>query len=199
MHVFPIEKPSFEIVTLKEAKNHLHVDHDFDDDLIQTLITATREAMESITQKSIVKQTWSYIIRVNALHSICHDSPHYPCIFTNMVSIPLPKPPVLKIMRVSVDDSNLNEGKYVLEKQESRFCVFIARQDVFWKSNDSNISVVFEAGMVDSRNNIPYSLKLANLLMIANAYNERYSYKSDGFMTEAIRQLLNPFLTLRVS
>jgi hypothetical protein len=194
-----MEKPSFEIVSLKEAKNYLHIDHDFDDELIQTIITSTREAMESIVQKSIVKQTWSYVIRIDALSSLRCDGLHHPCVSSNMVGIPLPKPPILKIVSVSVNDHKIDEEKYVLEKQLSRFCVFIPREDILGKDAATDVSIVFEAGMADSPANIPYTLKLANLMMVSNAYNERYSYKSDGFMTQAIRQLLNPFLTLRVS
>ncbi|MDR3156260.1 MAG: head-tail connector protein [Holosporaceae bacterium] len=199
MHILSIEKPSFEIVSLQEIKNYLHIDHDFDDELLWALIATTREAMEAIVQKSIVKQTWSYIVRVGVLRSLCCDGLHHPCISSNMIGIPLPKPPVLKIVSVSVNDSKLGEEKYTLEKQQSRFCVFMERNDIFLKKDDADVAVVFEAGMAETSANIPYTLKLANLMMVANAYNERYSYKSDKFVTDAIRQLLNPFLTLRVS
>lgn len=52
--------PADEPVGLSEAKLHLRVDHDDDDDLIQSLITAARDQIEHVTWRQLLTATWDY-------------------------------------------------------------------------------------------------------------------------------------------
>ncbi len=57
MNLELIAQPNSEIITLQEVKDYLNIDHDFEDNLLELLIKSTREAIETIVQKSIIKQT----------------------------------------------------------------------------------------------------------------------------------------------
>jgi len=54
--------PETEPVSLLEAKHHLRVDHDEDDDLIRSLIVAAREAAESLTGRQLVTAQWRFVL-----------------------------------------------------------------------------------------------------------------------------------------
>ncbi|MDR1982794.1 MAG: head-tail connector protein [Holosporaceae bacterium] len=194
-----IEKPSSEIITLEEAKNYLRIDHDFDDNLILSFIRSTREAMESIIQKSIMKQTWEYKLHDSSICDFDFHESDYPSIFSGTMRITLPKPPIIKIISVAVDEAEINPGKYSLEKVSNKFYLCVNSEKFFSVSRRKiSVNVVYEAGIADCVENIPYQLKLANLMLVANAFQERYSYKQNSVISQGVKQLLGPFLNLRV-
>jgi uncharacterized phiE125 gp8 family phage protein len=50
--------PAVEPLTLAEAKAWLRVEHDDEDDLIATLVTAARAQVEAMTRRALVTQHW---------------------------------------------------------------------------------------------------------------------------------------------
>ena len=53
--------PTFEPVPLAEAKLHLRVDHNDEDTLIQSLLTAARVHLETLTNRVFMTQSWTLI------------------------------------------------------------------------------------------------------------------------------------------
>ena len=159
-----IEAPSDEIITLKEAKNYLRIDHDFDDNLISAFIKSTREAMEAIIQKSIMKQTWEYKLNNTSIYSLNFGKSDYPCILGGNVMIPLPKPPIMEIINVNIDDREVEASKYSLEKTSNKFCLCIGSGELFKNKRKITITIKYHTGITESIENVPYQLKLANLM-----------------------------------
>ena len=58
MSLVLVTAPAVEPITLAEAKLHLRVDHDDEDDLITALIVAARRQAETFTRRALVEQTW---------------------------------------------------------------------------------------------------------------------------------------------
>ena len=52
------EKIEGEIIALDDAKNYVHANGNFDDELIKTLIKSGREIIEKILHQSILKERW---------------------------------------------------------------------------------------------------------------------------------------------
>ncbi|MDR2765943.1 MAG: head-tail connector protein [Holosporaceae bacterium] len=192
-----IEKPSKEIISLEETKNYLRIDHDFDDVLILNLIKSTREAVESIIQKSIVKQTWEYVLTSSSIWEQGFYGDDYPSVFGDTMRIPLPKPPIIKVVSVTVGEDELEKRRYSIERMDSKFCLHIKDKKLFNRRNRTVIKIKYEAGIADNVENIPYQLKLANLMLVATAYQERFSYGQSGLISKGVKQLLSPFLNLR--
>jgi uncharacterized phiE125 gp8 family phage protein len=57
-----ITPPAGEPVSLAEAKLHLRVDFDDDDSLIQVLISAARQAAETLTNRQLVTARWQMVL-----------------------------------------------------------------------------------------------------------------------------------------
>jgi uncharacterized phiE125 gp8 family phage protein len=53
--------PAFEPVTLAEAKAHLRVEHDDDDDVIAALIAGARVHVEAQTRRALITQSWRIV------------------------------------------------------------------------------------------------------------------------------------------
>src|SRR5690606_13517289 len=54
--------PAVEPLTLAEAKAWLRVEHDDEDDLIATLITAARAQVEAVTRRALITQHWRLVL-----------------------------------------------------------------------------------------------------------------------------------------
>ena len=57
-----ITPPAGEPISLAEAKLHLRVDFDDDDSLIQVLISAARQAAETLTNRQLVTARWRMVL-----------------------------------------------------------------------------------------------------------------------------------------
>ncbi len=62
MPVLLLAGPPAEPITLAEAKTFLRFDHDADDALIGSLITAARATVEALTRRALIDQSWRIIL-----------------------------------------------------------------------------------------------------------------------------------------
>lgn len=192
------EEPKEEIVTLAEAKNYLRVNHDFDDELIQMFIKSTRIAMESIVQKSIIAQTWQYIIEdcseVCKSHLKRDDVIHAS---QGKITIPLPKSPVVDILSVKMKGRKIESQSYTWDLVKDKYSLTINCRDLNSSQVGYPIVIKYRAGITDKAENVPYQIKLANLMLLANAYQERYSFSQKTLISQSVKEMLMPFFDLR--
>src|SRR3954464_12356175 len=101
-----ISGPSYEPITLTEAKDHLRVYSSADDSTIPRLISAARARVETFTRRALISQSWRLTLD------------RFPCIWTpdtglytsrpawnvprqDVQEIHLPKNPVISVDKVS--------------------------------------------------------------------------------------------------
>jgi len=196
---FTIERrPTEEIVTLNEVKSYLKIDDDYENDILELLIKSTREAIEAIIQKSVISQVWRYEVNMNNLNDCYHKKIGSPDLNGGYIKISLPKPPIIKILSLTSNGKEISEENYSLERENTKFCLCFFFEKVIRKKSMFPIVITYEAGIADSAKNVPYQLKLANLMLIANAYQERYSYDHTTIISKDVKQLLGPFLNLHI-
>ncbi len=184
MSVEPAEEP----ITLEEAKAHLRVDIEDDDQLILNLITAARQKAESILKRALITQTLIY----------------YPDDFPDEDYIELPMPPLQSVTSIIYTDyagtatTMTVTTDYVVDIKKEPGRVVLAYGQV-WPSTTltvtSPIAITFIAGF-GTPEDVPMAVKAAILIITADYYENRESYVIGQTPThmKTVEALLDPYV-----
>jgi uncharacterized phiE125 gp8 family phage protein len=188
MKLKKIEQPAVEPVTLTEAKAHLRVTHDLEDDLIESLIQVAREKCELISNRSYVQQKWR-------LSFDCW--PEFP--------FDLPRPPLLEVEKIEYkdEDGNVeewNSDNYIVDSESFVPKIYLADKyelPIFPSINlypVNAIQITYVAGYepddsgetTDYTASIPERYKHAIKLLIG----EWYEFREEIVVTGAVPKLI---------
>ncbi|MCT8991636.1 head-tail connector protein [Chelativorans sp. SCAU2101] len=167
MTLFRTVEPAVEPVTLAEAKAHLRITHDSEDELISGLIRAARQEVERTTGSALIEQNWRLAL---------DDWPE-----GNVVE--LRREPVQQILSVTVFDGGgaafvLTPGDYQLDAMSSPARLYLrSRPRPGLPIN--GIEIDFSAGYGEAGTEVPDLLKRAMLILIAYWYEFRGAYGPD--------------------
>jgi len=154
-----------EPVSLAEAKLQLRVDVSDDDVLITGLITAAREAVETITRRALVTQTWELVL----------DE------FPGGSQVEMPLPPLQSITSIKYKvaagtESTFASSSYVVDTDSAPGRV-VLDDGASWPGDDlyeaSAVRIRFVAGYGATGAAAPQSIRQAMLLMIGHWYESR--------------------------
>lgn len=170
--------PTSEPVTLAEAKAHLRVDIDTDDDLITALIQAAREEFENQTDRTLFSTTWKLYLE---------DWPRY-----SYIDLPRAKPlvSVTSVTYTDGDDvtSTFGSGNYVVDANRWPGRVHL-RDGISWPSGtlaeSSPIAITYVAGY-SSVATIPQRYKQAILLLVGHWYENRENVMTSGAVPKSL-------------
>lgn len=167
-----VSKPPVEPITLTEAKSHLRVTHNEEDNLIESLIQVAREKCEAYSNRSYVQRT---------LKQTFHNWPDFPAV--------LKRPPVQEITKIEYkkEDASVIEwdaSNYFLDDISFSPKVFLAPDynmpgDILYPANA--IQITYKAGYqpddtgdtTDYTVNIPERYKHAIKLLIGEWWENR--------------------------
>jgi uncharacterized phiE125 gp8 family phage protein len=159
-----ITAPAAEPVTLAEAKTHLRVDHDAEDEEIESLITDARQDLEQGTWRALMTQTWELSL------------PGWP----EDGRIELPYPPLQSVTWVKYTDdegvtTTVDSSLYVVDTYAEPGVV-MPKAGESWPSFSpaaaNPIVVRYVAGYGDAED-VPSLLKRAMKLLIGHWYENR--------------------------
>jgi uncharacterized phiE125 gp8 family phage protein len=163
-----------ELVSLEEAKGHLHVDIDEQDEQIVGYIAAARAHLEGICGRSFLSTVWD--------HTIDYDWPWILDIEygRHVRMIELPRAPLSSVTSISYVDGAgatqvLNSSQYVVDGAGAIGRVYQA-YDASWptvRSQPRAITVRFVAGYGTDPDSVPKPIKQANLLLISHFHEQR--------------------------
>ncbi len=164
MALVPTSLPATEPVSLAEAKLHLRVDHDDEDILILSLISAARLHLEHVLGRAFITQGWLYL------------TDNWPAGHT----VDLPLAPVQSIVSVKVYDSDdaattLSPSTYLLDGL-SVPPRLVRRASNTWPKPGriaNGIEVSFVCGHGSLASEVPAPLRQAVLLLVAHWYEHR--------------------------
>jgi uncharacterized phiE125 gp8 family phage protein len=180
-----VTAPAIEPITLQEAKDHMRVDHAYDDALIEPLITAAREMVESITRRALITQTWDYYLDT----------------FPNVLRLPMsPLQSISSITYTDVDGASqtLSSAVYVVDSDHEPGRVYEGYSQS-WPSTQSirkAVKVRYVAGYGDAAVDVPMPIRQAMLLIIGHLYENREPYITGTTISKspmAAESLLGPY------
>lgn len=154
------QSPETEPVTLEDVKTHLRLDHETEDELLNSLIVTAREYLEQQTQLALMTQTWR----------LCLDNwPLDKC-------IKLYKSPVQSIDQIEQFDASgtgtlISTSEMLLDSNAHPARLYINAQSAPLQVING-IEITFTAGF-QSASEVPDMLKRALLIHIANMYEFR--------------------------
>lgn len=153
-----------EPITLEEAKVHLRVTDDADNDLIESLITAARMLAEQYTNRQLLTATWDlYLDR-------------FPC---GGEPILLPRSPVQSVTSIVYTDTagastTWTNTNYALDAYSEPARVYLAYDVVYPtpRAIENAVRVRYVAGWTTAAL-VPKPIKQAMLLLIGHHYEQR--------------------------
>jgi uncharacterized phiE125 gp8 family phage protein len=171
-------------LTLAEVKDHLRVDQDLEDQLIESLIGAATEAVEGLVHRPLVNSTWT----------------HYFDRFPGELSYEL-QPGVSSITSITyLDENNVEQtlAASVYELSEDWVPMFRLAPDQDWPDvldHPDSVRVTVVSGFGADRHAVPDNIKAAMKLMISHWYENREAV-TPGSLNElpvAVNMLLNRY------
>lgn len=161
MNSLSLVTPAIPPITIEEAKQHLRVDFDDDDVLIETYVKAATAYAESFMGRSLGDQTWDYTIDAYPADGV----------------LELPRPPLLEV--VQFDDGNSPSfDDYEVDLAGSRIYLPVGGT---WPTSTLSANVArirFRAGYVDLSaspvvGEVPDDIRNAILLIVGSLYAYR--------------------------
>jgi uncharacterized phiE125 gp8 family phage protein len=161
-----VAAPAKEPITVASAKVHLRVDTDHENQLIDGLIKAAREYVESATGRALITQTWDLKLD------------RFPC------EIELPKPPVFAVSSITYLDATGASQTWASSNYRTDLPAgpraakaritpgygvsYPSTYDVL-----NAVTVRFVCGYGDSGETVPSALLQAMLLLVGHWYQAR--------------------------
>ncbi len=157
--------PAVEPLTLAEAKAYLRVEHDDDDNLIETLIASARAEVEARTRRALITQQWRIVRDAWPTHG----------------RIALTPAPLREVVAARVYDESgvahvLDAESFVIDKAAAPGVIGFVPWAIATPGRAvAGIEIDIECGYGDAASDVPEPLRQAVRLLLAHAYENRVS------------------------
>ena len=168
MTLFRTVDPAVEPVSLVEAKAHLRIAHDSEDELISGLIRAAREEVERATGLALIDQSWRLTLDA----------------WPRTGLVLLERAPVRTLLSVTVFDGDggasvLPPESFELDAISRPARLYLAMRPAPATALNG-IEIDFTAGFGEAGTDVPDLLKRAMLILVAHWYEFRGALGADN-------------------
>lgn len=177
MTVVVVTPPTVPLVSLDDAKRHLRVDDDDNDDFIVGLVETARswiDAPDGWLGRALMKQTLEWRIdsfwhRRRDQHALGNDD------------IAIPFPPTIEIASIKYDDGDgveqtLDPSLYRLVGGGSARSRLVPAYGKSWpatRGQEEAVRIQFDAGYGEETDDVPAAIRHAIMLLIGHLYENR--------------------------
>lgn len=162
-----LTNPATEPVSLAEAKRHLRVDSNDDDDYITSLISVARTAAEDRTERTLITTTWKLTIDA----------------FPSAIILPMPR---IQAVSTVIYNSTANVPTALASTDwfldaESEPGWLVPAVDKAWPQTlgINAVTVTYTAGYGSSAADVPMPIKQWILLAVGDLYDQYRALSSD--------------------
>lgn len=167
-----VTAPTIEPVSLTEAKDHLRIDHTYEDALIAALIRTARELVETHTGRTLITSTWDYYLQE----------------FPACGYIDLPAAPLQSVTSIKYTDSGGTETTWgssnYLVSTRGVLGRIVPAYGVSWPSFTERpldaVVVRYVAGYGSGAGDVPETIRAAMLLWLGHLYEHRTAVDSQA-------------------
>lgn len=200
-----VSPPATEPVSIAEAKAHLRVDFEDEDDLIGSLISAAREHVEQVCNRVIGAQTWCLSLDQFPLLDTFHTVTPYTRegslgngYYFSQCQIEIPLAKVVNVTSITYVDGagttqTLSPSSYVADTASEPARIVPANGSP-WPYPDSYVPGSIKVSFVAGGDTCPASINQAILLLVGHWYanREAVSEKPMANLPLAVDSLLSP-------
>lgn len=167
MTLFRTVEPAVEPVTLTEAKAHLRLGHDSEDELLSGLIRAARQEVEAQTGTALIDQSWRLALDC----------------WPESGRVALARHPVRQVLSVTVfgllGEASLIDPQTYQFDPVSRPARLHFEEQPAPERRMNGIEIDFSAGFGEAGTDMPDLLKRAMLMLVAHWYEFRAAFGAD--------------------
>lgn len=168
-----ISGPLVEPVTISEAKSHLRIDQDFtDDDLyLQSLISAARHYVETVTDRTLVKSQWQ--LKLDMFPSWDIELPRPPIMVGNITVTYVPSDGVYTPVSFTNFRTDMDATPAVIRPQWNGT----------WptcRGAENDVVITYWAGYGDTPADVPPPARHSILMLLAGWYANREAVVQGG-------------------
>ena len=176
-----VTPPAVEPVTLAEAKLWIKVDHDDEDALISSLITAARTAAEDYTRRAFITQTWKLTLDSSGGGSVpdwlpagTYDLPVNYFSGDIPTALVLPRQPVQTITSISTYDTDGTGTVFAPANYTISGTRLVINE--YWPSNlrtYGGAEITYVCGYGAAASSVPEPIKTAIKMHVQLMYDDR--------------------------
>jgi uncharacterized phiE125 gp8 family phage protein len=186
MSIRTINPPASEPISLAEAKLFLRVDHDTEDDLIETLIVAAREAVEAACGRALISR------RVRESLDIWRRD----AVGGAVLGLgPVTHVEAVRLIADNGSQSVIDEDRYRLEGHRDHPRLVFASGVPATLRSVGGIEIEYDAGFAETAAELPVALRVATMQIVATLYETRLG---EAGVPETARALIRPYAPVRL-